>query len=69
MDEPLTEPASRATWRVLLAYVRPHRPSLLVGAVLSLVTGATGLALPLVARELIDDLAADRPGHRRAAAA
>ncbi|SDO75435.1 ATP-binding cassette, subfamily C [Streptomyces sp. cf386] len=48
------------TWRLLLSYVRPHRWALLVGAVLSLVTGATGLLLPLVARELIDDLSHDR---------
>ncbi|MEU1263211.1 ABC transporter ATP-binding protein [Streptomyces cellulosae] len=47
-------------WRLLLSYVRPHRWGLLGGALLSLVTGATGLALPLVARELIDDLAHDR---------
>ncbi|GAA2442322.1 ABC transporter ATP-binding protein [Streptomyces glaucus] len=47
-------------WRLLLGYVRPHRWALLAGAVLSLVTGATGLLLPLVARELIDDLAHDR---------
>ncbi|MEU0912673.1 ABC transporter ATP-binding protein [Streptomyces althioticus] len=47
-------------WRLLLSYVRPHRWALLGGALLSLVTGATGLALPLVARELIDDLAHDR---------
>ncbi|MBX9392172.1 ABC transporter ATP-binding protein/permease [Streptomyces sp. TRM72054] len=47
-------------WRMLLGYVRPHRWALLVGAVLSLVTGATGLLLPLVARELIDDLSHDR---------
>ncbi|MFF9803729.1 ABC transporter ATP-binding protein [Streptomyces coeruleorubidus] len=47
-------------WRLLLGYVRPHRRSLLAGAVLSLVTGATGLMLPLVARGLIDDLAHDR---------
>lgn len=47
-------------WRLLLGYVRPHRRSLLAGAVLSLVTGATGLLLPLVARGLIDDLAHDR---------
>nr|WP_197973452.1 MULTISPECIES: ABC transporter ATP-binding protein [Streptomyces] len=45
---------------MLLGYVRPHRWALLVGAVLSLVTGATGLLLPLVARELIDDLSHDR---------
>jgi ATP-binding cassette subfamily C protein len=48
------------TWRLLLGYVRPHRWTLLVGAVLSLVTGATGLLLPLVARGLIDDLSHDR---------
>ncbi|MFD8253970.1 ABC transporter ATP-binding protein [Streptomyces werraensis] len=47
-------------WRLLLSYVRPHRWALLGGALLSLVTGATGLALPLVARELIDDLTHDR---------
>jgi ABC-type multidrug transport system fused ATPase/permease subunit len=47
-------------WRLILGYVRPHRWALLAGAVLSLVTGATGLMLPLVARELIDDLSHDR---------
>jgi ATP-binding cassette subfamily C protein len=48
------------TWRLLLGYVRPHRWALLAGAVLSLLTGATGLLLPLIARELIDDLSHDR---------
>ncbi|MFH0522461.1 ABC transporter ATP-binding protein [Streptomyces sp. M41] len=47
-------------WRLLLGYVRPHRWALATGALLSLVTGATGLLLPLVARELIDDLSHDR---------
>ncbi|MFF8875276.1 ABC transporter ATP-binding protein [Streptomyces massasporeus] len=47
-------------WRQLLGYVRPHRWSLFTGALLSLVTGATGLLLPLVARGLIDDLSHDR---------
>ncbi|MCX5418418.1 ABC transporter ATP-binding protein [Streptomyces sp. NBC_00078] len=47
-------------WRLLLAYVRPHRWALLAGALLSLVTGATGLLLPLVAKGLIDDLSHDR---------
>ncbi|MEU6981913.1 ABC transporter ATP-binding protein [Streptomyces sp. NPDC046324] len=46
---------------MLLGYVRPHRWTLLLGAVLSLVTGATGLALPLVAKFLIDALTEDRP--------
>ncbi|MFC8956087.1 ABC transporter ATP-binding protein [Streptomyces sp. NPDC057101] len=46
---------------MLLGYVRPHSWTLLLGAVLSLVTGATGLALPLVAKFLIDALSDDRP--------
>ncbi|MFF4255807.1 ABC transporter ATP-binding protein [Streptomyces sp. NPDC001663] len=50
----------RPAWRLLLEYVRPHRWTLLAGALLSLVTGATGLLLPLVARGLIDDLSHDR---------
>ncbi|MFI9724912.1 ABC transporter ATP-binding protein [Streptomyces sp. NPDC052092] len=54
------EQTGRPAWRLLLGYVRPHRWALLGGAALSLVTGATGLVLPLVARELIDDLAHDR---------
>jgi ATP-binding cassette subfamily C protein len=45
---------------LLLDYVRPHRWALLAGALLSLVTGGTGLLLPLVARGLIDDLSHDR---------
>ena len=52
-------------WRLLLGYVRPHRWTLLAGAALSLVTGGTGLLLPLVARELIDDLSHGRADHRR----
>ncbi|WP_427164831.1 ABC transporter ATP-binding protein [Streptomyces sp. C1-1] len=49
-----------APWRLLLGYVRPHRWALLTGALLSLVTGATGLLLPLVAKGLIDNLSHDR---------
>ncbi|MFF4906010.1 ABC transporter ATP-binding protein [Streptomyces sp. NPDC001260] len=49
-----------AAWRLLIGYVRPHRWALLTGALLSLVTGATGLLLPLVAKGLIDDLSHDR---------
>ncbi|HEU5475881.1 MAG TPA: ABC transporter ATP-binding protein [Actinophytocola sp.] len=48
------------TWRVLLGYVRPFRRVLVIGAVLSLLTGASGLALPLVVRELIAGLQSDR---------
>jgi ABC-type multidrug transport system fused ATPase/permease subunit len=47
-------------WRVLLGYVRPFRRVLVAGAALSLLTGATGLALPLVVRELITGLRSDR---------
>ncbi len=50
----------RARWRVMYGYVRPHRGTLLAGGVLSLLTGAAGLALPLVVRTLIVDL-----GHHR----
>ncbi|MEU9284656.1 ABC transporter ATP-binding protein [Streptomyces sp. NPDC048275] len=53
--------AGPPAWRLLLGYVRPHRWALLVGALLALTTGATGLVLPLVARGLIDDLSHDRP--------
>ncbi|MFI7404174.1 ABC transporter ATP-binding protein [Streptomyces sp. NPDC049541] len=57
----IAEPEPRPpAWRLLLAQVRPHRWSLLTGALLSLVTGATGLLLPLVAKGLIEDLSHDR---------
>jgi ATP-binding cassette subfamily C protein len=49
-----------AGWRVLLGYARPYRWALVGGGLLSLATAATGLALPLVVRTLIDDLAGDR---------
>ena len=50
----------RARWRVMYGYVRPHRLALLTGGVLSLLTAATGLALPLVVRALIDNLGQHR---------
>ena len=53
----------RARWRVMYGYVRPHRLALITGGLLSLLTAATGLALPLVVRALIDDL-----GHHRSVA-
>src|SRR5262245_12909885 len=53
----------RARWRVMYGYVRPHRLALVTGGLLSLLTAATGLALPLVVRALIDDL-----GHHRSVA-
>jgi hypothetical protein len=52
--------AEPPAWRVLLAYARPYRLTLVVGGLLSLATGAVGLALPLTAKRLVDDLAQDR---------
>ena len=50
----------RPAWQVLLRYARPHRWVLVAGGLLSLLTGATGLALPLAARALVGDLASHR---------
>ncbi|HET9379857.1 MAG TPA: ABC transporter ATP-binding protein [Streptomyces sp.] len=58
VSPPQPETAAPA-WRLLLGYVAPHRGPLLAGALLSLLTGASGLALPLVARELIGALSRD----------
>ncbi|MDT0318202.1 ABC transporter ATP-binding protein [Streptomyces millisiae] len=58
---PAAAPSGPPAWRVLLDYVRPHRGALLAGALLSLVTSATGLALPLVARGLIENLSDNGP--------
>src|SRR2546423_13746623 len=52
--------AEQPVWRVLLGYVRPFRGALIAGAALSLLTGASGLALPLVVRELIGGLQTHR---------
>ncbi|MFD8529255.1 ABC transporter ATP-binding protein [Streptosporangium canum] len=43
-----------ASWRLLVAYVRPHRRALLLGGVLSLVGSLAGLAMPLLAKVVID---------------
>ena len=50
----------RAAWRVLLGYAKPYRWYLVGGGLLGLATTATGLALPLVARQLIDNLSQGR---------
>jgi ABC-type multidrug transport system fused ATPase/permease subunit len=55
-----TQAADIPAWRVLLAYARPYRLTLIGGGLLSLATGAVGLALPLTAKRLVDDLAQDR---------
>ena len=44
-DQP--QAAEPPAWRVLLAYARPYRLTLIGGGLLSLATGAVGLALPL----------------------
>ncbi|MFF5213013.1 ABC transporter ATP-binding protein [Streptosporangium sp. NPDC000396] len=53
--------APATAWRVLLGYLRPSWRWLVLGGLLTLVTGATGLVLPLAARRLIGDLGADQP--------
>ncbi len=61
METARDEPAVPATWRVLLGYLRPHRWALVAGGGLGLLTAASGLALPLLARQLIERLGAGRP--------
>ncbi|HWO59063.1 MAG TPA: ABC transporter ATP-binding protein [Umezawaea sp.] len=56
----MSERSDQPAWRVLLGYVGPFRTELLLGGLLSAVTAATGLALPLVVRDLIAGLAAER---------
>jgi len=60
VDLALDPPRYPAVWRLLLGYVKPHRWTLIAGGVLSLATAATGLALPLIARRLIEQLGAHR---------
>lgn len=48
-------------WRVLFGFVRPYVRVLAAGSVLSLATGAAGLALPFAARQLVDNLSRHRP--------
>ena len=50
-----------SAWRVLLSYAQPHSGALIIGGALSLATAASGLALPLVVRELIGTLGTDHP--------
>ncbi|WP_445399152.1 ABC transporter ATP-binding protein [Streptomyces sp. LE64] len=58
-DAQRPEKPDPAPWRTLLDHARPHRRALLLGALLGLVTGATGLALPLAAKALIENLGRD----------
>ncbi|GAA2859863.1 ABC transporter ATP-binding protein [Streptosporangium fragile] len=43
-----------ASWRLLFGYIRPHRKALMLGGVLSLIGSAAGLAMPLLAKTVID---------------
>ncbi|MEV4375963.1 ABC transporter ATP-binding protein [Streptosporangium sp. NPDC049644] len=43
-----------ASWRLLVAYIRPYRKTLLLGGVLSLVGSLAGLAMPLLAKTVVD---------------
>lgn len=46
--------------RALARYLRPQRPAILGGALLGLAGGALGLAQPLAAERLVNDLERDR---------
>ncbi len=47
--------------RRLLVHTRPHLPALVVGTLLALLAGVAGLLQPLLAKQVIDALAADAP--------
>ncbi|BFU45301.1 ABC transporter ATP-binding protein [Krasilnikovia sp. MM14-A1004] len=57
----VSTPPSAPAWRVLLGHLRPCGRELAAGGVLGLLSGAAGLALPLVVARLVDDLGAGRP--------
>ena len=52
-------PPGKGNFRRLLAYVRPHRRTLILGVLLGLLANASALAQPLVAREVLEALAAE----------
>ncbi|MFC3983624.1 ABC transporter ATP-binding protein [Streptosporangium jomthongense] len=54
------ELSETASWRPLFAYIRPHRSALLLGGALSLVGSLAGLAMPLLAKTVIDAFGANR---------
>ncbi|MFI7021824.1 ABC transporter ATP-binding protein [Micromonospora sp. NPDC049900] len=56
--EPTAPTAPRARTRLLLTYLRPHWPAMLVGLLLGLVANAAGLATPLVTKWVLDTLGA-----------
>ncbi|MBD0743201.1 ABC transporter ATP-binding protein [Streptomyces sp. CBMA152] len=52
---------ARETWRALYRHFRAHRGAVGLGALLTLVGAATGLAQPLAAKALVDRLGGDEP--------
>ncbi|MFG2064308.1 ABC transporter ATP-binding protein [Micromonospora sp. NPDC048871] len=54
-------PTQRARTGLLLAYLRPHWPAMLVGLLLGLFANAAGLAAPLVTKWVLDTLGAGEP--------
>ncbi|MGA4845035.1 ABC transporter ATP-binding protein [Streptomyces sp. G5(2025)] len=56
--EPERLPAGE-TWRALYRHFRPHRAAVALGAFLTLIGAASGLAQPLAAKALVDRLGAD----------
>ncbi|MCT9929170.1 ABC transporter ATP-binding protein/permease [Planotetraspora sp. A-T 1434] len=45
---------ARSSWRLLYGLVRPHKRALLLGGVLTLVGSFAGLAMPILAKSVID---------------
>ncbi|MFC0553934.1 ABC transporter ATP-binding protein [Planotetraspora thailandica] len=59
MQSDVTEPDGPPSknppgWRLLLGLVRPHKRALVLGAVLSLAGTAAGLAMPVLAKSVVD---------------
>ncbi|GGS59844.1 putative ABC transporter ATP-binding protein [Planobispora rosea] len=52
--------AGTSSWRLLLGYVRPYWRVLLLGGVLSLVSSLAGLAMPLLAKGVVDAFGRDQ---------
>ncbi|MEU7576449.1 ABC transporter ATP-binding protein [Streptomyces sp. NPDC041068] len=50
---------AKETWRALYQHFRPHRAAVALGAVLTLIGSAAGLAQPLAAGALVDRLGGD----------
>ncbi|MFF3641600.1 ABC transporter ATP-binding protein [Streptomyces sp. NPDC002564] len=50
---------AKETWRALYRHFRPHRGVVALGAFLTLIGSATGLAQPLAAKSLVDRLGGD----------